>query len=296
VVMAESDVLAPEFHVLDMSGEKASLQRVGSRFPGLANSELAKTEYLTYPARDGTPIPAYLTRPVNAAGLPPLIVMPHGGPWARDGWGFDSWVQALAREGYAVLQMNYRGSAGYGKKWREASYKDWGGLPYSDTIDGLKWAVAQKHADPARVCVVGGSFGGYLALSAAVHDSPLLKCAVSVAGVSDLRELRSDSAFFTNWLVVEDMIGNDPARLAAQSPRLHAGEVKVPVLLLHGVEDYTVEPDQSEFMAKAMAAAGKPYKMVMMPDTDHYFRTQAQQRQLFTEITEFVRPLLTLTN
>jgi dipeptidyl aminopeptidase/acylaminoacyl peptidase len=156
--------------------------------------------------------------------------------------------------------------------------------------------VAQKHADPARVCVVGGSFGGYLALSAAVHDSPLLKCAVSVAGVSDLRELRSDSAFFTNWLVVEDMIGNDPARLAAQSPRLHAGEVKVPVLLLHGVEDYTVEPDQSEFMAKAMAAAGKPYKMVMMPDTDHYFRTQAQQRQLFTEITEFVRPLLTLTN
>ncbi len=293
-VMVESDVLAPEFHVLDMSGEKASLQRVGSRFPGLANSELAKTEYLTYPARDGTPIPAYLTRPVNPAGLPPLIVMPHGGPWARDGWGFDSWVQALAREGYAVLQMNYRGSAGYGKKWREASYKDWGGLPYSDTIDGLKWAVAQKHADPARVCVVGGSFGGYLALSAAVHDSPLLKCAVSVAGVSDLRELKSDSAFFSSWLVVEDMIGNDPAKLAAQSPRLHAAEIKVPVLLLHGVEDYTVEPDQSEFMAKAMAAAGRPYKMVMMPDTDHYFTTQAQQRQLFTEITDFVRPLLTL--
>ena len=295
VVMAESDVLAPEFHVLDMSGPQAKLLRVGSRFPGLANTDLAKTEYLYYPARDGTPIPAFFTRPVNAVGLPPLIIMPHGGPWARDSWGFDSWVQALAREGYAVLQMNYRGSGGYGTKWREASYKDWGGLPYSDTMDGLKWAVAQKHADPARVCVVGGSFGGYLALAAAVRDSPLLKCVVSVAGVSDLRELRSDSNFFSSSLVIKDMIGNDPEKLQADSPRLHAANVGVPVLLLHGVEDYTVEPDQSEFMAKALAAANKPYKMIMMPDTDHYFTTQAQQRQLFTEITDFVRPLLSAT-
>jgi dipeptidyl aminopeptidase/acylaminoacyl peptidase len=292
VVMVESDVLAPEFHVLDLSGPQAKLQRVGSRFPGLANSDLAKTEYIFYPARDGTQIPAFLTRPVNASGLPPLIVMPHGGPWARDSWGFDSWVQALAREGYAILQMNYRGSGGYGKKWREASYKDWGGLPYSDTIDGLKWAVEKKYADPARICVVGGSFGGYLALEAAVRDSALLKCAVSVAGVSDLRELKDDSNFWSNSLVMKDMIGNDPLKLAAQSPRLHAANISVPVLLLHGVEDFTVEPDQSEFMAKAMAEANKPYKMVMMPDTDHYFTTQAQQRQLFAEITDFLRPLL----
>jgi dipeptidyl aminopeptidase/acylaminoacyl peptidase len=295
VVMAESDVLAPEFHVLDMSGAQARLLRVGSRFPGLANTDLAKTEYLFYPARDGTPIPAFFTRPVNAVGLPPLIVMPHGGPWARDAWGFDSWVQALAREGYAVLQMNYRGSGGYGTKWREASYKDWGGLPYSDTMDGLKWAVGQKHADATRVCVVGGSFGGYLALEAAVRDSPLLKCVVSVAGVSDLRELKSDSNFFSSHLVVKDMVGSDPVKLQAQSPRLHAANVSVPVLLLHGVEDYTVEPDQSRFMAEALTAANKPYKMIMMPDTDHYFTTQAQQRQLFTEISDFVRPLLSAT-
>jgi len=292
VIMAESDVLAPEFHILDMSGPQAKLQRVGSRFPGLANADLAKTEYLYYPARDGTQIPAFLTRPVNASGLPPLIVMPHGGPWARDSWGFDSWVQALAREGYAVLQMNYRGSGGYGTKWREASYKDFGGLPYADTIDGLKWAVDKKYADPARICMMGGSFGGYLSLLAATRDSAKLKCVVSVAGVSDLRELRNDANFFGNSLVMKDLIGNDPEKLKADSPRLHAANVNVPVLLVHGVEDYTAEPDQSEFMAKALAAANKPYRLVMMEDTDHYFTTQAQQRQLFTEITDFVRPLL----
>jgi dipeptidyl aminopeptidase/acylaminoacyl peptidase len=295
VVMVESDVLAPEFYVLDLTGEKAKLQRVGSRFPGLDKTDLAKSEYIHYPARDGTLIPAFLTKPVNATGVPPLIIMPHGGPWARDSWGFDSWVQALAREGYAVLQMNYRGSAGYGKKWREASYKDWGGLPYTDTIDGLKWAVEQKHGDPARVCVVGGSFGGYLSLAAATRDSALLKCVVSVAGVSDLRELKNDSNFFGGSLVVKDMIGSDPEKLKADSPRLHAANISVPVLMIHGREDYTVEPDQSEFMARAMDAVNKPYKMLMMEDTDHYFTTQAQQRQLFTAITDFVRPLLSAT-
>ncbi len=289
VVNAESDVVAPEYYVLDLAGAQAKLQRVGSRYPGLDKTHLARTEYLTYPARDGTAIPAFLTKPVNATGLPPLIIMPHGGPWARDAWGFDSWVQVLAREGYAVLQMNYRGSGGYGKKWRDASLKDWSGLPYADTIDGLKWAIAQKHGDPARVCVVGGSFGGYLALEAAVRDSPLLKCVVSVAGVSDLRELKSDSTFFTSHLIVREMVGSDPAKLRADSPRLHADKVNVPVLLVHGREDWTVEPDQSEFMANALAAANKPYKMVMIEDTDHYFREQAHQRQLFVSITDFLR-------
>lgn len=296
VVEAQSDVMAPQFYVLDMSSAQPQLQRVGSRFPGLDKTDLGRTEYLTYPARDGTPIPAFLTKPVNVTGLPPLVIMPHGGPWARDRWGFDAWVQVLAREGYAVLQANYRGSAGYGKKWREASYKDWGGLPYSDTIDGIKWAIAQKHADPSRVCVVGGSFGGYLALAVATRDSALIKCAVSVAGVSDLAELKSDSGFFANHLVVEDMIGSDPVKLKADSPRFHADGINVPLLMVHGDQDYTVEPDQSEFMAKAMDLAKKPYKLVMIHDTDHYFQEQPKLREMFTAITEFLREPLAAAN
>ena len=293
VVESESDVRAPEFYVLDLNGEKAKLQRIGSRFPGLDKADLASTEYLYYPARDGTKIPAFLTRPVGTGTKPPpLIVMPHGGPWARNSWGFDSWVQVLAREGYAVLQMNYRGSDGYGNAWRDASFQDWGGLPYSDTIDGLKWAVENRHADPARVCVVGGSFGGYLALAAAVRDSALLKCVVSVAGVSDLRELKTDANFFQGAKVVKEQIGRDPEKLKADSPRLQAAKIGVPVLLVHGAEDYTVEPDHSEFMARAMQEAGKPYKLVMIDGTDHYFQNQADQRQLFTAITDFLRPLL----
>jgi dipeptidyl aminopeptidase/acylaminoacyl peptidase len=293
VVLTDSDVRAPEYQLLDMGKTPAQLQRIGSRFPGLDKAELASTQILTYPARDGTPIPAYLTMPVNAGtSLPPLIVLPHGGPWARERSGFDSWVQMLVRDGYAVLQMNYRGSAGYGRKWRDASYRDWGGLPYSDTIDGLKWAIENKHGDPRRVCVVGGSFGGYLALAAATRDSPLLKCVVSVAGVSDLRELKSDSGFFSNHLIVRDMIGNDAEKLKADSPRMRAAGIDVPVLLIHGADDWTVEADQSEMMAKAMTAAGKPYKMLIIPGTDHYFQNPGPQRQLFGAISDFLKQYL----
>lgn len=290
VVLAESDSHAPEYFVLDMSKPQAQLQRVGSMFPGLEKTELATTQYLTYPARDGTQIPAYLTLPVNAGTtLPPLIVLPHGGPWARERWGFDSWVQMLVRDGYAVLQMNYRGSAGYGKKWREASYRDWAGLPYSDTIDGLKWALDNKKGDPKRVCVVGGSFGGYIALEAATRDSALLKCIVSVAGVSDLRELKSDAGFFSNYRVVADMIGKDPEKLKEDSPRMHAAAINVPVLMVHGSDDWTVEVDQSQIMGKAMDAAGKPYKLVIIPATDHYFRNPGPQRELFSTISDFLK-------
>jgi acetyl esterase/lipase len=292
LVASERDNKAPEYHLLDLASAQPKLLRVGSRFPGLEKFELAETEYLTYPARDGTKIPAYLTRPVGKQDKPPaLIVLPHGGPWARDGWGFDSWVQMLARDGYAVLQMNYRGSAGYGKEWREASLQDWGGLPYTDTIDGLKWAVENKHGDPARVCVVGGSFGGYLALAAAVRDSKLLRCAISVAGVSDLRELKSDAVFFSTTKLMNWQIGKDPEKLKAQSPRLHASDISVPVLLIHGVDDWTVEIDQSELMAKAMDSANKPYKFIKI-DTDHYFRGHAAQRELFTPISEFLKEQL----
>ena len=289
VVMNESDIKAPEFLVLDISSPQAKLQRIGSRFPGLDKTELAPTERITYPARDGTPIPAYLTRPVGATGPTPLIILPHGGPWARDRWGFDSWVQMLVRDGYTVLQMNYRGSYGYGKKWRDASLQDWGGLPYTDTLDGLDWAIANKLGDPARVCVVGGSFGGYLALASGMRDSAKLKCVVAVAGVSDLRELKSDVNFFANGRVANEMIGKDTTKLKNDSPRLHADRFNVPVLLVHGTEDWTVEVDQSEFMAKALEEAHKPYKLVLIPDTDHFFQNQAPQRALFTNITEFLQ-------
>ncbi|HEY6123429.1 MAG TPA: prolyl oligopeptidase family serine peptidase, partial [Steroidobacteraceae bacterium] len=146
-----------------------------------------------------------------------------------------------------------------------------------------------KHADPKRVCVVGGSFGGYLALATAVRDSALVKCVVSVAGVSDLLELKSDSNFFSNHQVVKEMIGKDPVKLKADSPRFNAASIAVPVLLIHGNDDYTVEVDQSRFMAEALQAANKPHQFVVMPDTDHYFRKKQQMHDLFSSITGFLR-------
>ena len=210
------------------AGRNCSVSARG--FPGLANTDLARTEYLFYPARDGTQIPAFLTRPVNAVGT--TAAHRHAARRTLGArqlgirqLGAGAGARRLRRTADELSRLGWLRQ----RSGARPRYKDWGGLPYSDTIDGLKWAVAQKHADPARICVVGGSFGGYLALTAAVRDSPLLKCVVSVAGVSDLRELKSDSNFFSNSLVVKDMIGSDPEKLqggfaaAARRQRRRAG-------------------------------------------------------------------------
>jgi len=141
---------------------------------------------ISYPARDGTRIPAYLSTPRGAqAAHLPLVVMPHGGPIARDTWGYFFLREFLVSRGYAVLQMNFRGSSGYGDDWFYAAHQDWGGLTYDDVVDGARWAIQQGITDPQRVCIVGWRFGDYVALVGAQRNPELFRCAIDIAGISD---------------------------------------------------------------------------------------------------------------
>jgi dipeptidyl aminopeptidase/acylaminoacyl peptidase len=226
---------------------------------------------------------------VNAApGKVPLVVLPHGGPYARDHWGFDGWVQFLASRGYAVLQIEYRGSTGYGHDWFRSGLADWGGLPHSDVVDGTNWAIEKGYADADRVCIVGASFGGFMALTGATRDGKLYRCAMSISGVSDLNELVDDRHFFAGWKIARQAIGKDSSKLKRDSPRLSAAEVQIPIMLLHGDQDFTVEVDQSVLMDKALTEAGKAHEFVIVKGADHYFREEVYMRALFTNMERFL--------
>lgn len=291
LIWSASDVAAPAYYVLSLNGGSARLDAVATQMPGLLQHALAPMRPISFPSRDGrTRIPGYLTLPVQAAtiGKPPLVVLPHGGPYARDSWGYDEWVQVLASRGYAVLQIEFRGSTGYGEEWFRAGFRDWGGLPYQDIIDGTRWAIAQGSIDPSRICIVGGSYGGYMALLAATRNDGLFRCAVSIAGVSDLFELRNDERFFRNWQVANAGLAQDAQTLRKDSPRTHAADASIPILLIHGERDYTVEVDHTKMMATALKRAGKPHATLIIEKTDHYFREDAARSALYTALQRFL--------
>ena len=193
VIRSFSDVDEGTYYLFNR--EEKKLKRLGNAYPELKTESLGEMKPITYKAADGTEIPGYLTVPngVKAESLP-LIVLPHDGPAARDTWRFSFLRAFLANRGYAVLQMNYRGSSGYGQKWRDAAKQDWGGVTYSDITDATRWAVAQGIADPKRVCIAGWGFGGYAALLGAARNSDLYKCSISIGGVADLEMLRDNAS------------------------------------------------------------------------------------------------------
>jgi dipeptidyl aminopeptidase/acylaminoacyl peptidase len=218
-----------------------------------------------------------------------LIVMPHGGPIARDRWDYSFLRQFLVSRGYAVLQMNFRGSSGYGDDWFFAAHQDWGGLTYDDVVDGARWAVQQGITDPERVCIVGWSFGGYLALVGAQRNPELFHCSVDIAGVSDLPMLISEGR---DWVAGLDyrkrQLGTDSEKLKRDSPRLHVADFKVPLLMLHGKRDYQVPFEQSETMDAALTRAGKAHRFVVIPEADHQFSGVKDRAALLKEIETFL--------
>jgi dipeptidyl aminopeptidase/acylaminoacyl peptidase len=215
-------------------------------------------------------------------------VMPHGGPIARDSWSFDFLQQFLVSRGYAVLQMNFRGSSGYGGDWLYAAHQDWGGLTYSDIVDGTRWAVKQGIADPKRVCIVGWSFGGYAALLGAVRNADLFRCAVSIAGVSDLSLQLVERRSYVGVDVVREEIGTDSAKLSNDSPRRHAAAVTMPVLMLHGDRDAQANVEQSEAMDAALRSAHKPHEFIEVKGADHQFSRESDRVTLLTSIEKFL--------
>ena len=257
-----------------------------------------ETRRIDYKAADSLSIPAYLTLPRGhpEKGLP-LVVLPHGGPAARDTADFDWIAQALASQGYAVLRPNYRGSL-LGSGMLEAGYGEFGRKMQTDLSDGVRFLVAQGIVDPGRVCIVGGSYGGYAALAAVSLDPGPWRCAVSLAGLSDLQRMlhwvderhysgeNLDQRYWDRFMGARDR--NDPM-LAQISPALHADAVKVPVLLVHGEDDTVVPFEQSRYMADALRAAGRPVELVRLEGEDHWLSRSATRARFLRVMVDFLK-------
>lgn len=269
--------------------EKGQLSTLASAYPELDPATLPTRRPVRYKARDGADIPGYLTLPAGSeARNLPFVLLPHGGPTARDDLGFDSLAQFIASRGYAVLQPNFRGSSGYGTAHRQAGYQQWGRLMQTDVMDGLDWAVREGIADPRRVCIVGWSYGGYSALIGAVQSSDKLRCAASVAGIGDLQRLYREQRWFGGTNAMRDIIGPDEASLAPYSPIRHVDRIQVPVLLVQGDLDRRVPPVHATEFADALKDAGKPHELVMVKGMDHSGRTTQQRTEVFRALETFL--------
>lgn len=264
------------YYVFDVSS--AAAEPFITRQPAVPAGTYSPAEVVPYTARDGVKLWAYVTgKPAD--GPRPMVVMPHGGPEARDYYGFDEMAQYLAAQGYLVLQPNFRGSDGSGKAFAEAGHGQWGKRMQDDVTDAVKHMVDIGKADPKRICIVGASYGGYAALAGVTLTPDLYRCAVSIAGVSDLEEIlrseKKDSGGYSNvfyyWRSSIGDPGKDRDALRAVSPRRLVDKVQVPILLIHGDKDETVPPNQSAIMQDALKAAGKTSRLIKVPKANHYW-------------------------
>jgi dipeptidyl aminopeptidase/acylaminoacyl peptidase len=284
----------PGTYVL-LDAVQKSIHVVAKRIPQIVPAQMAQMYPLAYTARDGLTIHSYLTVPVGypAKNLP-LIVLPHGGPAVRDVWGFDPLVQFLANRGYAVLQMNYRGSPGYGQAFYRKGLKQVGGAIQDDIEDATKWAVLHGVADPKRIAIVGGSYGGYSVLFALGHNPGLYKCGISIAGVTDWMKIYKnfdDDEYKFAKRYWNDHIGNpetDEAILRRISPVNFADKIMDPLLIVQGTEDHTVPQGQAHEMISALEAAGRKPESLFISDDGHGMTSADARRKGFTAIEDFL--------
>lgn len=292
VVLVSSDADPGTFYLWDAQTGKASvlLQRAAWVHPG----RMAQMQPIELKARDGLPLHGYLTRPPGKeeAKHLPLVVFVHGGPFGiRDPWEYDPYVQMLATHGYAVLQVNYRGSGGFGYRFMRAGYRQWGGTMQDDVTDATRWAIGQGYTDAGRVCTFGGSYGGYAALEGAVKEPDLYKCAIGYVGVYDLGLMyrRGDipqSSYGLSYL--HDALGDDPIVLASHSPVDQLDRLRAQTMLIVGGRDRRVPPVQGENLHKAMLERHIAHEWLYKPDEGHGFYSEANRVELFERIVDFL--------
>jgi dienelactone hydrolase len=270
------------------------LRRLVANYDALVDKQLAPMEPVRYQARDGLEIRGYLTMPRGRGdkGLP-LVVMPHGGPFARDNWGYDPWAQYLASKGYVVLQPNYRGSTGFGHAFVEKGYGQWGRGMQDDVDDGVKWLAARGTVDAKRVCIMGASYGGYAAEWAAVRNPELYRCAISFAGVSDIdAQLKYSRYYFSATRYARDwrtrIQGAKGFELDAISPFKQAARFAIPVLIAHGANDSNVPVVQSRTLDAALTKLHKPHEYVEYKGEGHGFADPKNTTDFLTRVGAFL--------
>jgi dipeptidyl aminopeptidase/acylaminoacyl peptidase len=286
IVLATSDVNPGTFYLFDRTSKH--LDEIAPVRPELEVRALAQVQSVRVPAADGAEIPAYLTLPPGSGGKNlPAVVLPHGGPSARDEWGFDWLAQFLAARGYAVIQPNYRGSAGYGDQWEGANgFRDWP-KAMGDIAASARYLANQGIADPNRLAIVGWSYGGYAALQSAVMYPDFYRAVVAIAPVTDLSLLKAQATDFTNGDLVARQVGSGP-NIDAGSPAHRAAEIKAPVLLVHGDLDINVDISHSERMLAALQGQGKKAELLSFKGLNHQLDDSDARTQMLTRIGEFL--------
>jgi dipeptidyl aminopeptidase/acylaminoacyl peptidase len=286
IIVIYSDVAAPSY--FHYNKHKKTLAFLAAAYPYLENAKLSPMQELSYQARDQLKIPAYLTLPlVNQAKNLPLVVMPHGGPWARDDWGFDNYVQFLASRGYAVFQPQFRGSTGFGNELHELGFKQWGYAIQDDITDGVNWLVSQGIADPQRVCIVGASFGGYAAAMGLVRTPDLYQCAISINGVMNMNKHYHNLAYTH---IVNREITNSKWGIKKASPYHLAAEIKQPLLIIAGKKDSVVNPDDHSIpLYKKLKKLKKPVHYLELSEGEHWRTHEKSEIEIFKAMEEFLQ-------
>ena len=284
-----SDTSPGDFYLFDIAGKKAA--HLLSRREWFDPDAMNPKTPIRVKARDGLDLHGYLTVPRGTSGRGlPMVVMPHGGPYGiQDGWGFDGDVQMLADAGYAVLQLNFRGSGGYGDAFQSAGAREWGGAMQDDLTDATRWAIAEGIATPDRICIYGSSYGGYAALMGVAKEADLYRCAAGNVGVYDLpimqRDDSRDSNRLENWS--REWVG-EGEQLALNSPNRVAERIRVPVFLAAGHEDRIAPIAHTELMEKALRQAGVPVEALYFRNEGHGYYLEENRREYYTRLLAFL--------
>jgi dipeptidyl aminopeptidase/acylaminoacyl peptidase len=302
LAQVETPSSPPIYYLVDFTAHRADI--AAEEYPALNGVQLGELKAITYKARDGTAIPAYLTQPPDSAAKPmPLVVLPHGGPQARDYAQFNWLVQFLSSRGYAVLQPQFRGSTGFGDAFEQAGYRQWGGLMQDDVTDGVQAMIDQGIADPQRIGIVGASYGGYVALAGAAFTPKLYKCAASISGVSDLPALmraevpedtlaggRVVHVISTSQSEWKERVGAPTDKsLWTRSPINSVASITIPILIIYGTADAVVPNEQSERMAQALRRAGKSVAVATLSGEDHWLSRTDTRVQVLKELDSFLK-------
>ncbi|MBT3202985.1 MAG: S9 family peptidase [Gammaproteobacteria bacterium] len=294
VVITYSDVAPPKYYLYDQNENKVKFLAASRNW--IDPKDMAPMEPIKYTARDGLTISGYLTLPVDykeGSDRIPLIVNPHGGPFGvRDNWGYNPEIQLLANRGYAVLQMNFRGSGGYGHKFLTAGYKEWGNKMQNDITDSVDWAIKEGFADPDKICIYGASYGGYATMAGLTFTPELYKCGINYVGVTDVALLFS--TWPESWDVMTDVqverIGDpdDDEFMESISPLFHVEKIQAPLLILHGKRDPRVVFKHATKLKRKMDKFDKPYEWLSKKKEGHGFRKEENVIEVYKLISKFL--------
>jgi dipeptidyl aminopeptidase/acylaminoacyl peptidase len=291
VISTSNDRTMGSEYLYDVAAKE--LTKLADRTPWLDEKELVKMLPITYTARDGLTINGYLTLPRGGEKNLPLVVHPHGGPWARDEWGYNPEVQFMASRGYAVLQMNFRGSTGYGRKFWEMSFKQWGKAMQDDITDGVRHLIREGVVDRKRVAIYGASYGGYATLAGLAFTPEVYACGVDYVGVSNLFTfLNTIPPYWKPQLDMwHEMVGHperDKALLEAASPVLHVDKIRAPLLIAQGAKDPRVNVDESDQMVAALKKRGVAVEYILKDNEGHGFHNEENRFEFYEAMERFL--------